>query len=132
MRRTVIKILRPLHATSIENGVGVGTPDVAYAGGWLELKSIDAWPKKPDTPLRVPHFSPAQKVWITKHRLAGGVVDVLLKVEQDWLLIDGQMAVDILGVAPREALIFHAVRHWPDGIDKSLISELDARRGHSE
>lgn len=35
MRKRVVSALKTLHAVSVENGVGAGTPDVNYAGGWL-------------------------------------------------------------------------------------------------
>lgn len=131
MRRKVIRILRPLHGCSIENGVGVGTPDVSFAGGWLELKSLREWPKKPDTPLRIPHYTQQQRIWIYKHHEAGGLVMVLLKVADDWVLLDAEFSFHRLGKdATREDILGAAVQHWhrdrPMG--PSLISELDALR----
>lgn len=124
MKRTVIKLLRSLHGTSIENGVGIGTPDVAYAGGWLELKCIEGWPKKPQTPLRIPHFTPQQKVWLLKHYRAGGEVYVLLKVHTDWLLLGAEYSAMHLGEATKEELCSSAVEWWgPKGRPKIATAD---------
>ena len=63
MRREVVQILRPLDAISVENSAYPGTPDVNYMEGWLELKYADDWPKRPATPLALPHFT--QQQWET-------------------------------------------------------------------
>jgi hypothetical protein len=33
----------------VENSLDNGTPDVNYTHGWLELKYLDAWPRRPGT-----------------------------------------------------------------------------------
>lgn len=108
----MVKWLKPLGAVSVENAVGPGTPDVAYVGGWLELKSAEGWPARPDTPLRLPHYTPQQRVWHVRWSRAGGSVHVLLKVAQDWLLIEGAVAAVELGDRTREELLGLAVRAW--------------------
>jgi hypothetical protein len=111
MRRVVIKALRPLDGKSVENGVGAGTPDVNYADGWIELKSIDRWPPK-GGPLRVPHFTSGQRVWLVRRRRAGGEARLLLKVGNDWLLLDGTVAALRVGEATREELLEIAEATW--------------------
>jgi hypothetical protein len=118
MRQRVIRALRPLHAVSVENGVGPGTPDVNFVGGWLELKSVDKWPAHEDTPLRVDHFTQQQKVWLIKRIKAGGVALLLLKVDNDWLLFDGHVAAHIIGRRPKESLMDLALTKWLDGLDE--------------
>lgn len=109
MRQKVIEALKPLHAISIENRCGVGTPDVNFSGGWLELKNLSAWPAKPETVVAIPHFSPQQRVWQRRRHLAGGGSWVLLQVDVDFLLFTGLVAAKSLGFAVRADLEHLAV-----------------------
>lgn len=104
-RKAVVHALKPLHAVSIENGCGVGTPDVNCTKGWLELKEVKSWPKKWDTPLRIPHFSQEQRVWLARRANAGGNCWVLLKVGKDYLLLEPKHAILFLGYAIRQTLV---------------------------
>lgn len=112
MRQEVRKALKRLDAKSIENCVGVGTPDVNYADGWLELKWEAHWPVRPETPLRIDHYTPVQRLWHMKRWTAGGRVYLLLQVASDWLLFNGDTAATIVGRVPRAELVAHAVAHW--------------------
>jgi hypothetical protein len=62
----------------------VGVPDVSFCvggvSGWIELKVIDRLPKHVITPVRVPHFTPAQRAWLKRRGIAGGNTWLLLKV----------------------------------------------------
>lgn len=125
MRRRVVKALKPLDAVSVENSVYAGTPDVNYAEGWLELKWVRSWPKNRDTPLRVPHFTQQQKLWLTRRWRSGGAAYLLLKVSRDWLLFDGPTAAKVLGTSTRQELRENALRVWPRGLaEKELVREL--------
>lgn len=104
MRKRVVAALRPLHAVSVENGAGAGTPDVNCVLGWLELKSIDGWPARPETPVRVPHFTPEQRLWLIKRCEAGGAAWLLLKVGRDWLLLWGETAARIVDYSTADEL----------------------------
>lgn len=124
MRRRVIRALRELDAVAVENSVGPGTPDVNYIGGWVELKEVERWPVR-GGPLRVPHFKPEQRAWIRRRWKRGGDVWVLLKVESDWLLLDGLYASACLGDVPAASLSASALRHWSKGlVDAELLQEL--------
>lgn len=96
MRKRVVAALRDVHAVSVENGAGAGTPDVNCALGWLELKSIDELPARPETPVRVPHFSPEQRLWLTKRCRAGGAAWMLIKAGREWILLWGETAALIV------------------------------------
>jgi hypothetical protein len=123
MRQRVIKALRSLDAVSIENCVGNGTPDVNYIGGWLELKSRDEWPKRASTPVRIEHFTPDQRVWLRRRRHRGGDVRMLLKVANDWLLIDGVDAAKHVGEATKEELFSIAEKVWENGLNEAELLE---------
>jgi len=128
MRRHVVRALRGLHAVSVENAVGTGMPDVNYADGWLELKSVARWPTRPSSPLRVPHFTQEQRLWIRRRQEAGGRVHVLLKVEREWLLFDGIFAADHLGYSTYDKLVWKAKAFWerapsPESLQRNLCSK---------
>ena len=119
--------MHSLDAQAVENPVNPGTPDVEYIGGWIELKYIEELPKRPDTPIRVPHFRPEQKVWIVKRTNKGGRVHVLLRVENTFFLLDGMFAVNKLGTLTYAQLATSALAVWYRSIDgQELINVLTA------
>lgn len=102
-----------LHGVAVENPCWPGTPDVNFAGGWIELKQQDRWPKRASTPLRLDHeLSKEQAIWHAKREAAGERVWVIVHVERDWMLFRSADAAAILGSAPREALLASATRRW--------------------
>lgn len=128
MRKRIVAALRPLDALSVENGVGVGTPDVNFADGWLELKSMGGWPRDPEKPLVIEHFTPVQRMWLARRVTAGGRAYLLLKVNHDWLLFRGGYATDLVhrGVTRLEAGPL-AIRAWWGRLDDAEL--LDFLRG---
>ena len=76
----------------IENAAGIGTPDVVYClkgrAGWLELKNLHSWPVRPATPLRVPHLTIEQVLWLEEWVATQGRADTLLQVDRTYLLLD--------------------------------------------
>ena len=95
----------------VENMIGKGTPDIALARCHIETKSKDEWPKRPATPLRLPHWSTDQGLWQFQHHQAGGWGFVVLKVARDWMLLDGMWCFHYLGKVNRETLISNALWH---------------------
>lgn len=97
----------------VENAaIGSGTPDVNYTEGWIELKYAKRWPAR-GGPLRVEHFTPQQRAWLTSRCKAGGKAFLLLKVgESEWLLFNGIVAALYLGHEPRERLYQLVVARW--------------------
>lgn len=108
------KRLRPfllgarLDPVRVENPIHPGTPDVNLCNGiWVELKSIAGWPVRDTTNVRIPHYTPQQRVWLYRRwKFAPGSTFLLLEVRaaQQWLLFDGDVAAKVVGRAP-------AVRH---------------------
>lgn len=122
MRQRVVKALKPLHAVSVENGCGVGTPDVNCAWGWIELKALPKAPVRETTPVRVPHFTPQQKIWLLKRDAAGGNACVLIMVGREWFMLSAAYAARHLGEAPMSELRASAVRYWSTTpTDKELL-----------
>jgi hypothetical protein len=105
MWQTLRPLLEELDPIRVENLSSVGTPDVNYVGGWIELKCLRAWPKKPETIVRVDHFTPEQRAWILRRCRAGGKVFVILRVANDWLMFEGSWAANHLGHRTQEQLL---------------------------
>ena len=118
MRGKIIEVLRPLDAVSVENRCGPGTPDVNYIGGWMELKWLREWPKRPETPVKLDHdLEPQQRAWLRRRRNRGGAAWVMLQCRREWLLWHGEIAAEIIGTATREELIARCHRYWPNGLN---------------
>lgn len=126
MRRTVVRLLKPLHAISVENGAThSGTPDVNYIEGWIENKAMEHWPVRAVTPLRIKHFTPQQRIWLFKRHAAGGRVHLLLTVDRYWLLFRGDIAAEYVGRVPKKRLYELACATWTGNPpQKELISCL--------
>lgn len=109
----VMKALKPLDGQRVENACGRGTPDVNYVGGWIELKQQDAWPKKPETPLKLGHdLTTEQRIWLTRREEKGGTALVLMQVARDYLLLSGGVAARLIGEATQVELKAAAIAHW--------------------
>lgn len=117
-RRWLVKRLKRLHAVPIENVAGVGTPDINYNGGWIELKYLPKWPARPTTPVRVRKFKPAQRDFLRDRCRAGGRAYLLLRVGSwDWVLLWGETAAEHLDRVDRDRLESIALHVWREGID---------------
>lgn len=77
----------------IEDKLTLGIPDVhfCYEGktGWIELKVLKDYPKKVNTPIKINHLTPHQKQWHKNYTKSLGKSFVLLKVNKDAFLFDG-------------------------------------------
>lgn len=85
------KIIKPLqnygHIQRIECSFPVGVPDMIYKinniAGWCELKYVKEYPKRGATPIRVKHYTKAQKTFLgelTRHKWK---TRVMVQVEED-------------------------------------------------
>ncbi len=127
MRQRVIQALHGLDPISVENFAHPGTPDVNCTGGFIELKCCDRWPARASTPLRLPHFTPQQRVWLTRRWRANRRAWLLLRVgrshDATWLLFGGERAAEIIGTANQSELTYAAIGIWsPHLIDAELRS----------
>ncbi len=113
LAKKVMRLLKPLDAKRVENRVGMGTPDVNYIHGWIELKQQDKWPKRASTVVRLHHdLTKEQRIWINRRDKLGGIVYVLLQVDRDYLLFRGSEAASILGQATQAELRKAALHVW--------------------
>lgn len=123
MRGKVVKALSPLDAVAIENSAGLGTPDVNYVEGWIELKWLRRWPARADTVVQIDHYKREQRIFALRRRRAGGNCWLLLQVRQQWLLFDGVVAARLIGKATAKQLHDEAHKVWPRGLDKKELIE---------
>ncbi len=90
-----------LDPVRVENPIHPGTPDLNLAtGDWIELKAIAKWPARHTTVVKIPHFTPQQRVWLYKRwRARAGSTHLALYVHEtsEWLLFDGDVAAKIVG-----------------------------------
>ena len=94
-----------LDPVRVENLCGVGTPDVNYTNGWIELKQQDSWPKRATTVVRLDHdLMLGQRIWITRREEKGGRAYVLLQVSREYLMFTGIVASTIIGEATQAEL----------------------------
>lgn len=97
----IMAALRGLDPRRCENVVDPGTPDIHYIGGWIEDKSIAAWPKRAKTVVALDHYVPGQRAWHVRRRRAGGRVHVAFEVGGEdgcLLLFDAERAAEHLGI----------------------------------
>lgn len=133
-RQTVVRALRCLDAHSVENRVGVGTPDVNYIYGWLELKCQKDWPARYDTPVKLDHdLTKEQRIWLERRWNAGGEAYVLLQVKREYFLFVGPIAAEIIGKATQAVLRSFAVatftsRNLETELPKCLSERANSRR----
>lgn len=121
LRGNVVKLLRgaKLDAQPIENPIVPGFPDVEYIGGLIELKEVDDWPAREDTPLRIEHYTQEQRIWHERRAHFGGRIHVLLQVGREYLLFKGAVAAQHLGRVPRATLYDLACARWASLADLS-------------
>jgi hypothetical protein len=125
MRHRLIDSLRALDAVPVENCVGLGTPDVNYVNGWIELKWLRAWPVHADTIVRLDHpLTPEQGAWLARRWGRGGFAWCMLQCRREWFLFTGDTAKNIVGCTTQQGLIDAAVRYWPNGLNEQELIEV--------
>lgn len=121
VKRGLRKIDPRLHWQAIEDAYSTGIPDVSYAfstgrEGWIEFKYLKQWPKRPDTIVRLDHFTPEQRNWLTKRGKLTGRAFLFLQVERDYMLFMYNV-VPKVGALNKAQLIQLAYRHWRERIN---------------
>jgi len=122
-----------LDPVRVENPIHPGTPDVNLCDGkWIELKCIDAWPKRATTAVRIDHFTQQQRVWLYRRwHFAPGTTFLLLEViaDRQWLLFDGPVATKVVGrgttsdhrLSARAVLSEHDLDQLPKILKEEII-----------
>ncbi len=62
-------------------------PGVGGVAAWVEFKHEAAWPKMPNTPIRLKRFTAAQLSFLTGWHAGGGRCAMLLQVSDEYLLL---------------------------------------------
>jgi hypothetical protein len=131
MRRDIVKRLKldGLDAIAVENPCLPGTPDVECIHGWIELKQLPRWPKT-NGPIKIPHFSPQQRIWLRRRWQTNQTSWLLLRVTPEWLLFDGETAARVVGLCAREELYRNAHEVWrtKTAMKKELAGCLSRRQ----
>lgn len=113
-------------ATRHEDVSGCGIPDVSFGiqypapigpvNGWLELKYLPAWPKRPTTKVRIRHWTHEQRLFLSRRWCAGRRTWVLLVVgvgrNQEWLLFPGWQYGHLKGTKTQEEIYGIARKVW--------------------
>lgn len=138
LRRNVTRILRDagLDPVAVENVAHPGTPDVNYADGWIELKQLDTWPVRADTPVRIEHLTAQQRIFLLRRCKEGGAAWLLLQVGGNFLLFEGDLVGPDFGrTLTRDELLHLARKAWigleemKEGLPKCLKKrDLTIRR----
>ena len=126
MRSRVIKMLTPLHAIAVENPVLPGTPDVNFVEGWLELKWIRNWPVGEDTPVKVDHYTPQQKVFMRKRHERGGNVGLLIQCKREWFFFRYPDALKV-GELTKTELFEYCQNYTKEMTQERLIKWVTSR-----
>src|SRR4029077_13334784 len=122
-----------LDPVRVENSIHPGTPDVNLVSGWIELKCVPGWPLRDTNLLRIPHFTPQQRVFLYRRwKYAPGTTHLLLEVivARQWLLFDGNVAAKIVGrstaadhrISARAVLGEHELAQLPKILAESVPS----------
>jgi len=93
--------------THHEDVLNAGVPDLSYSHGgvhgWIELKWLEAWPKRDATIVKIDHYTKEQKYFLLSRGRAGGRCWLLLRVGREHLLFGHEAAQDV-GRITREEL----------------------------
>lgn len=96
---------------SHEDQFSVGIPDLSYGArginGWIELKRILSWPKRPETPVKIEHFTANQVSWLRRRGKKAGHCYILIQVAAEYFVFS-----------------FHSARLIRAGITKKEFSEM--------
>lgn len=115
MARTFCQIAAPLLPIRVENLLpNPGLPDcfLSKHGGLVEFKWARDWPKR-GGPLRLPHYTEAQRSWARKHLADGGRCFLVLQVKKEWFIFTAnQVAYYEVGNLTREQLKAEADRYF--------------------
>lgn len=100
----------------------------------MELKAVANWPAKPETPLRLPHYTQEQRVWATRRWNKGGNTTLLLQVAKQYLLLTGPTAATLLGHVNQTELAEAALAEFDSlaALRNNLAQAVSAARQEAE
>lgn len=88
--------LRLAELTRHEDKLQPGISDVSYVdggtSGWIELKYLKAFPKRATTVVKLPHYTPEQRLFLRRKGRNGGNAWLLVQVDREMFLFDWRAA----------------------------------------
>lgn len=127
---TNLRKVRGTRVKRIENSCDSGTPDVylrsLHGAAWVELKHLKEFPVRPTTPIRIPHFTDQQRLWLREEGLLGGNAWLFVQVAKSYFLFDWQAAQHIVDWT-RIQWLAHATRWWEGKCDWQELVELTTK-----
>ena len=114
-----------------EDKLSYGIPDVGFvlkgAGpyGFIELKRVKEFPKRPTTVIRIPHPEhwKIQQAWIRRVGRLTGRVFLLLQVAKTYFLFDWR-ETQLVGELPKDRLYELSLGYWENSINRAELYEL--------
>lgn len=85
-------------ADRVENKILQGMPDVYFAispqlTGWLELKVLPLFPARPETKIRIPHYTAYQANWHWTHRDFGTKSWIMIRHQEELHVFPSRQAL---------------------------------------
>lgn len=106
---------------SHEDQFSEAIPDLSYGfnkrNGWIELKQVESWPKKPDTPVRIKRYTPQQVNWLNNRQKKGGSCYILIKVEDDYFMFHATHGRDLRGGLTKAEYYTRSIVFWERSVD---------------
>ncbi len=116
-------------ATRHEDKLSGGIADVSFVcggkHGWIELKHLDAWPKRSGTVVRCKHYTDEQRIFLKRKGRAGGNTWLFAKIGRDYLLFDWQQAQQVfVSELNTEETRMLAYAIWEGRMDWGELSDI--------
>lgn len=97
-----------------------GLSDCTYSGrnirGWYEAKLLKSFPKRPTTPVRIPHFTNEQRAFIYIEGRQAGYSFLVVQVAKDVFIFDHHKQKKV-GFMTKEDMIKNAHRYYKGKVD---------------
>jgi len=114
-------------ATRHEEKLTPGVSDVSFCcggkHGWMELKYLKAYPKRPGTIVRCPHYTPEQKNFLKAKGSKAGNAWLFAQIGRDHFLFDWRQAQEF-GQLPKDELMDIATRVWISRMDWEELGKI--------
>ena len=107
---------------------GKGIPDVLWllrTGKvvWIELKYLDNWPARADTPIDL-GLTINQALFLHNWVMDGGSAYILVQVDREYLLVHGSSALRIVKGLQKHDLYSILYCNWPRGIGWDELANI--------
>lgn len=114
-------------ATRHEDKLSGGIADVSFVcggeHGWIELKQIDAWPKRKNTIVRCKHYTSEQRIFLKRKGRAGGNTWLFAKIGREYLLIHWTQA-QLFGTLNSEDTLGLAGHWWSHRMNWEELADI--------